>query len=146
MDNADLDDDVHMPVPTYDQISAVVNTLAHTYKYENIFNEMMRAHTIAFGRNNERSIANRVIFFAPGMDEPLIRDDYVLRTAGFYIDLLRRIPADTQERVQEMQDCIYRLIERIIEFRNELNNNQRGGKKSRRKNRKSRKSRKSRKQ
>jgi hypothetical protein len=153
----DIDDGDDLPAPTNQQISAVINVLAHDDKYSNIFNAMLQAQTIAFGRNNARVIAESVIFFAPGMDAPRIRDDYVLRIAGYNIDILRRIP-ETPQRVQEIHDCIIRLIHSIrtfqervrleVEERNRFENIQYGGRKnkSRRKNRKSRKSKKSRKQ
>lgn len=156
--DGDLDDgdDLPVPMPSVQQIGAVINVLAHDDKYTNIFNAMLHAQTIAFGRNNVHAIAESVIFFAPGMDAPRIRDDYILRVAGFNIDILRRIPANTPERVQEIHDCIIRLRESIITFedrvrleleeRNRFENIQYGGrKKSRRKNKKSRKSRKTRK-
>jgi hypothetical protein len=152
--DGDIDDgdDLPAPMPSVQQIGAVINVLAHTDKYSNIFNAMLQAQTIAFGRNNARIIAESVIFFAPGMDAPRIRDDYILRIAGYNIDILRRIP-ETPQRVQEIHDCIIRLRQSIrtfqelvrseLEERNRFENIQYGGrKKSRRKNRKSRKSRK----
>jgi hypothetical protein len=158
-DDGDLDDgdDLPAPMPSVQQIGAVINVLTHDYKYSNIFNAMLQAQTIAFGRNNARIIAESVIFFAPGMDAPSIRDDYVLRVAEFNIEILRRIP-ETEERVQEIHDCIIRLRQSIrtfqarvrseLEERNRFENIQYGGckNKSKRKNKKSRKNRKSRKQ
>jgi hypothetical protein len=144
-------------------INSALNQLYNNIRYTTIFNAMVKARMICQNINDNdidddsirriqlirRVVASDVSYYAPGMLEPIILDDFILEEANQSIGFLEteRVIA-RGERIAEIDQHIGYIRGLIEIFHLELNNIQRGGRKnkSRRKNKKSRKSRKSRKQ
>jgi hypothetical protein len=144
-------------------INSALNQLYNNIRYTTIFNAMVRARMICQNINDNddvavqrirRVVASDVSYYAPGMLDPIILDDFILEEANQSIIFLETelIIARGEQRIDEINQHIGYIRGLIEIFHLELNNMQmqmqQGGRKnkSRRKNKKSRKSRKSRKQ